>query len=104
MQKTIPQFNVHEAKTNLSRLIEMAVRGEPFIIARAGKPAVIVSAYEPPHDPAKRTGFLKGRYNVPDDFDSMGKEEVQALFEGSLPTARPLKDGSFTGRQGEISS
>ena len=83
MQKTIPQFNVHEAKSNLSRLIEMAIRGEPFIIARAGKPVVIVRAYEPPPDPARRVGFLKGRYSVPADFDSMGREEIRTLFEGA---------------------
>jgi prevent-host-death family protein len=32
--------NIHEAKTNLSRLIDKAVKGEPFIIAKAGKPLV----------------------------------------------------------------
>ena len=83
MQKNIPHFSVRQAKASLSRLIERASQGEPFVITRAGKPAVIVSAYKPPHDPAKRTGFLEGMYSIPDDFDSMGKEEIQAMFDGS---------------------
>jgi len=77
------QVNIHEAKTNLSRLIEKAVNGEPFVIAKSGKPMVTVTAYTPPPDPAKRVGFLKGRLEVPADFDSMGKEEIQDMFEGT---------------------
>lgn len=77
------QVNIHDAKTNLSRLIEKAVNGESFIIAKSGKPMVTVSAYTPPPDPAKRVGFLKGMIEVPEDFDSMGRDEIQAMFEGS---------------------
>ena len=77
------QINIHEAKTNLSKLIEKAVHGEPFVIAKSGKPMVTVSAYTPPPDPAKRLGFLKGRLEVPADFDSMGNAEIQALFAGA---------------------
>jgi len=76
------QVNIHEAKTNLSRLIEQAIKGEPFIIAKSGKPMVTVVAYEPPLDPAARVGFLKGRVEVPDDFDTMGRDEISAMFEG----------------------
>ena len=76
------QVNIHEAKTNLSKLIEKAVTGESFVIAKSGKPMVLVSAYVPPADPVKRQGFLKGRVEIPEDFDSMGKEEIQTLFEG----------------------
>ncbi|MDR0467107.1 MAG: type II toxin-antitoxin system prevent-host-death family antitoxin [Deltaproteobacteria bacterium] len=74
--------NIHAAKTNLSKLIEKAVNGEPFVIAKSGKPMVKVSAYLPTPDPAKRIGFLKGRVEVPADFNSMCKAEVQAIFEG----------------------
>lgn len=77
------QVNIHEAKTNLSRLIERAVNGEPFVIAKSGKPMVTVSAYAPPFDPAKRLGFLKSELEVPDDFDSMGSEEILAMFDGA---------------------
>lgn len=76
-------FNIHEAKTHLSRLIEMAVKGEPFIIAKSGKPMVKVEAYEKPMVSAKnRIGFLKGQITVPDDFDRMFAEEIADMFEG----------------------
>lgn len=74
--------NIHEAKTHLSRLIEGALRGEPFVIAKAGKPLVKVAALDVADQPARRLGFLKGRISVPADFDTMGAEEIQALFEG----------------------
>ena len=77
------QVNIHDAKTHLSRLIEQAVRGESFVIAKSGKPMVTVTAYAPPPDPAKRVGFLRNRLEVPEDFDTMGKEEIQAVFEGT---------------------
>ncbi|MDL2226227.1 type II toxin-antitoxin system prevent-host-death family antitoxin [Deltaproteobacteria bacterium OttesenSCG-928-M10] len=76
------QVNIHEAKTNLSRLIEQAVNGEPFVIAKSGKPMVTVRAYHPPLNPAARIGFLKGQIEVPEDFDSMGRKEIAAMFEG----------------------
>lgn len=72
--------NMHEAKTNLSKLVESAVNGEPFLIARAGKPLVKVTVIE--DVPPTRTGFLKGQIDAPDDFDSMGADEIRALFEG----------------------
>lgn len=77
------QVNIHEAKTNLSRLIEMAVKGEPFIIAKAGKPMVTVTAYQAPTKPARRIGFMEGQIEVPDDFDSMGRADIQSIFEGA---------------------
>lgn len=75
--------NVHEAKTHLSRLIEQAAQGEPFIIARAGVPVVTVTAYAGPQPaPAQRVGFLAGEFDVPDDFDTMGADRIAADFEG----------------------
>lgn len=73
--------NVHEAKTHLSRLLEEAVNGEPFIIAKAGKPMVTVTRFDPPKAP-KRLGFMEGQFTVPEDFDRMGEQEIQRLFEG----------------------
>jgi prevent-host-death family protein len=74
-------YNIHEAKTHLSRLIEQAVRGEPFIIARAGKPLVKVTALEAEETkPKSRIGFLKGQLQVPDDFDTMCADEILDLF------------------------
>ncbi len=76
--------NMHEAKTHLSRLVKAAAEGEPFIIARAGKPVVKVVAVEAPEAGAmRRLGFLAGRISVPEDFDRMGSDEVESLFEGA---------------------
>ena len=73
--------NMREAKTQLSRLVEAAAKGESFIIARAGKPMVKVVALDA-SDTRHRIGFLAGQFTVPDDFDSMGSEEIGTLFSG----------------------
>lgn len=75
--------NIHEAKTHLSRLVDQAAKGEPFVIAKAGKPLVKVSAVGAPDAAkAKRRGFLAGQIVVPADFDRMGAGEIDALFAG----------------------
>jgi prevent-host-death family protein len=75
--------NIHEAKTHLSRLVEQAADGESFIIAKAGKPMVKVVALDAGHaKPPRRLGFMEGEFNVPDDFDTMFADEIQAMFEG----------------------
>ncbi len=74
--------NIHEAKTQLSRLVEQAVGGEPFIIAKAGKPLVKVEALElPDPTPQRRIGFLAGQVETPEDFDRMGQDVIEALFQ-----------------------
>ena len=75
--------NMHEAKTHLSRLVEKAAKGEPFIIAKAGKPMVKVTAVDVPEKRMiKRIGFLAGQMTVPEDFDQMGEAEIEAMFHG----------------------
>lgn len=75
--------NIHEAKTHLSRLIEKAAKGEPFIIAKSGKPLVKVVAVETPTaDETRRVGFMAGQFSVPEDFDRMGGEDIEKLFGG----------------------
>ena len=75
--------NMHEAKTHLSKLVEKASKGEAFIIARAGKPLVRVIPLEYPEQTVKRRiGFMEGNITVPDDFDTMGQEEIIRMFEG----------------------
>jgi prevent-host-death family protein len=71
--------NMHEAGTHLSRLVDRAVRGEPFVIAKAGTPLVRVTAVDAPPAP-QRLGFLEGEIRVPDDFDRMGADVIAALF------------------------
>ena len=73
--------NIHEAKTHLSRLVDAAAKGEAFIIAKAGKPLVkVVPVDAPSATEQKRLGFLEGALSVPDDFDTMGQDEIEALF------------------------
>jgi len=73
--------NIHEAKTHLSRLIDAAAKGEPFVIAKAGKPLVKVTSIDVSADAtSKRFGFMAGRIRVPDDFDRMGAKEIERLF------------------------
>jgi prevent-host-death family protein len=75
--------NIHEAKTHLSRLVEQAAKGEPFVIAKAGKPLVKVTALDTPvAGQVRRLGFMAGRIVVPDDFDRMGTAEIERLFGG----------------------
>lgn len=71
--------NIHEAKTQLSKLIDRAVKGEAFVIAKAGTPLVRVAALDAPAAP-KRLGFMAGEITVPNDFDTMGDAELANLF------------------------
>jgi len=76
-------INIHEAKTQLSRLIEQAVKGDSFIIAKAGKPLVKVTRLDAPlSGQVRRLGFMAGQISVPDDFDRMGSKEMELLFSG----------------------
>ncbi len=75
--------NMHEAKTHLSRLVDGAVSGEPFIIAKAGRPLVKVVAVDAPEPKVQRRfGFLAGQVQIPEDFDTMFAEEIVRMFEG----------------------
>ena len=73
--------NIHDAKTRLSRLVDQAAAGEPFIIAKSGKPLVKVTRLDAPAaSQVRRLGFLAGQIKVPDDFDRMGSTEIEQLF------------------------
>ena len=73
--------NLHQAKTQLSKLVDQAVKGEAFVIAKSGKPLVRVAALAAPTAP-RRLGFMAGEIAVPDDFDRMGEVEIAVLFGG----------------------
>lgn len=64
--------NIRQAKAHLSRLVNEASKGEPFVIAKAGKPMVKVTALGAPVGPeTRRLGFTARQISVPDDFDRM---------------------------------
>lgn len=78
--------NIHEAKTHLSRLVEEAEKGKPFIIAKAGKPKVkVVPIDEPSAKTTRRIGFMKGMYSIPENYEEIDKQldkEIEELFYG----------------------
>lgn len=81
---TMATVNIHEAKTQLSRLIERVVAGEPLIIAKAGKPLVkLVRLEAPDASRVRRLGFMRGEVQVPEDFDRMGQDEIELMFGGA---------------------
>jgi prevent-host-death family protein len=73
--------SIRHAKTHLSKLVEQAAGGEPFVITKAGKPMVKVVSLEA-REPAqvRRIGFLAGQIVLPPDFDRMGEREIQAVW------------------------
>lgn len=76
-------FNIHHAKTHLSRLIEKAAKGEAFVIAKVGKPLVKVASLDAPAPrKIKPIGFMKGELQIPDDFDRMRGAQIEDLFDG----------------------
>jgi antitoxin (DNA-binding transcriptional repressor) of toxin-antitoxin stability system len=71
-----------EREQDCLALVEKAAKGEAFIIAKAGKPMAKVIPYSASYPLLTRTGFLKGRVSVPDDFDRMGEMEIARMFGG----------------------
>lgn len=79
---SIETVNMHDAKTNLSKLVDkISTQGGSFIIAKAGKPVARVTSIET----KPRTGMLQGICEIPEDFDSMMADEIESLFTGEQP-------------------
>jgi prevent-host-death family protein len=73
--------NIHQAKTNFSKLVDAAMRGEEITIAKAGKPAcrlVPIVTFKP----KRRPGALKGKIKIADDFDAPLPDDLLQLFDG----------------------
>jgi prevent-host-death family protein len=79
-------INIHQAKTHLSRLVDEAEQGDSFIIAKAGKPKVLVTRIdENPSRPKRLVGSMKGMYTLPENFEQIDKEldkEIERMFLG----------------------
>lgn len=73
--------NIHEAKTQFSKLIDAVTRGEEILIAKAGKPAAMLVPVHPLH-PVRTPGAMKGKIRIAADFDAPLPDEVLAGFEG----------------------
>ncbi len=75
------QVNIHQAKTELSKLVERVEAGEEIVIARAGRPvAKLTPVTKAPM--RRRLGPLDGRFKIPDDFNAPLPESVIRAFEG----------------------
>lgn len=74
-------INIHEAKTQLSKLIEAVEAGEEVILARAGKPVAKLVAFKPVK-PVRKPGSLKGKIRISDDFDDPLPQDLLEYFEG----------------------
>ncbi len=72
--------NLYEAKTRLSLLVERAAAGETIVIAKAGRPMARLVPVRKGH--RIRLGSLRGRIRVPDDFDRLAGDEIEAMFGG----------------------
>jgi prevent-host-death family protein len=75
------QVNIHEAKTNLSRLVDRAASGEEIVIARAGKPVARLVELAPRREPRKLGLFVGEPFEIAADFDEL-PEVLQQAFEG----------------------
>ena len=74
-------YNLYEAKTSLSRLVDRAARGEEIILSKAGKPLAKLVPYHQPPEP-RQPGGWEGQVRIPEDFDAPLPPEIQAAFEG----------------------
>ena len=75
-------MNIYEAKTQFSRLVDAAARGEEVVIAKAGKPAARLVPYKPKIVRKIHYGLLKGKIHIAEDFDAPLPEDMLAAFEG----------------------
>ena len=72
------QVNVHEAKTQLSRLLEEVEAGERIVIARAGEPVAVLSPYRAAVR-RRRLGLFAGQATIHPDFDELPADIAAAL-------------------------
>jgi len=76
------QVNIFEAKTQLSKLVELAENGQDVVIARAGKPVARLTSLTTKEKRLIGFGALEGQGWIAEDFDAPLPDEILALFEG----------------------
>lgn len=80
--KVMKTINIHEAKTNLSRLLTRVENGEEIIISNRGIPVAKLVPFRASLDRRASLGQDRGRFIVPDDFNTPLPQEILAAFEG----------------------
>ena len=73
------KVNIHEAKTQFSRLVDRAAGGEEIIIAKSGKPIARLVSYTSKREP-RRPGYLRGKIRIKKSFDQPLPEDLLASF------------------------
>jgi prevent-host-death family protein len=93
MSGTAPpiQYNIHEAKTHFSRLIDSVERGAEVLIARDGRPVARLVPVLAAVDGARRIGAMRGRLKLSEDFDAPLPASLLKLFHVATPPSRPTK-------------
>ena len=78
-------YNVHEAKSNLSRLLKEMAGGEQVVIMRDGKPVAELVPYREPGRKKRRLGFAAGSIEMLEGWERpMTDEEADAFLDGRL--------------------
>lgn len=72
-------INIHDAKTQLSRYVDQAATGAEITIARAGKPVARLVPLA--HKPVRQLGLGKGKFTIPENFDTLNQDEILKMFE-----------------------
>jgi len=75
--------NIHQAKSQLSKLLEAVLAGQEVVIAKAGKPVARLVAYKETLKPRK-PGALKGKISIPDNFNDEDEEINKLFYEGEI--------------------
>ncbi|MGC2166806.1 MAG: type II toxin-antitoxin system Phd/YefM family antitoxin [Gallionella sp.] len=74
-------FNIHEAKTHFSRIVEQAEAGEEIVISRAGKPVARLVSLASVATKSRKLGLGKKQFTFPSNFDNLNGGEITAMFE-----------------------
>jgi len=75
----VDQVNIHQAKTQLSRLLERVAAGEEIVIAKSGKP---LAKLVPFREGVRQPGRLKGKIKIGRDFAAPLPDALAAAFRG----------------------
>jgi prevent-host-death family protein len=74
--------NIYEAKTQLSKLVDVAAGGTDVVISRNGKPVARLTSLKDKEKRLVGLGALEGKGWIADDFDAPLPDEILAEFEG----------------------
>ena len=77
------KINMHEAKSQLSRLGRLAWEGEEIVIAKAGEPWLRLEPYRERRD-KRKLGVLKGQIRIAPDFDETPQEVIDSFYDSNL--------------------